>query len=508
MRVHVQHSINITAALSERASKQPTREAMVLPGRRLSYAQLDELVWLAAGSFYARGVRHGQVVAIWLRDDLLIALATLGLARLGATVARLASSSTPSQLQAQFRQVSLDFIVGQDIPPGGEVATLAFAEDDLTQTGIHRPPSAPATGPVFLLFGSGSTGDVKVLPVDAAIILARCRIGEKEPLYQSEARVLMLSGLQFAVPMIRMLVLLHNGGTLILTNQQSLDVVRYCCEVEPTVIQGGAMHFERILHAIDLTQERPFKSLRAARVGTGTVSQELRERIRRHIAPAVSVSYAANECGVISELLDDGSVELAPGSVGRPIEGVEVEIVSAQGLRLGPGEIGQIRVKTPCLISGYYKDPQATQARFRDGWFDTGDLGSLTAGGELIFHGRADAMMICNGINIYPAEIENCLRLLEDVRDIHVFPFAHKVHQQVPACALTLKSGSPLTQREIERFAQKQLGFKSPQLVFIIPVIPRHATGKLNRPEFMQMVRAEMLQRITQNASAHQKVKP
>lgn len=343
--------------------------------------------------------------------------------------------------------------------------------------------------------------------MDAAIILARCRIGEKEPLYQSDARVLMLSGLQFAVPMIRMLVLLHNGGTLILTNQQSLDLVRYCCEVEPTVIQGGAMHFERILDAMDLTQERPFKSLRAARVGTGTVSQELRERIRRHIAPAVSVSWAANECGVISELLDDGSVELAPGSVGRPIEGVEVEIVSAQGLRLGPGEIGQIRVKTPCLISGYYKDPQATLARFRDGWFDTGDLGSLTASGELIFHGRADAMMICNGINIYPAEIENCLRLLEDVRDIHVFPFAHKVHQQVPACALTLKSGSLLTQREIERFAQKQLGFKSPQLVFIIPVIPRHATGKLNRPEFMQMVRAEMQQRITQNTSAHQKIK-
>lgn len=86
----MKYSSNITAALSERASTQPTREAMILPGRRLSYAQLDELVWLVAGSFYQRGVRCGHVVAIWLRDDLLIALATLGLARLGVTVVRLA----------------------------------------------------------------------------------------------------------------------------------------------------------------------------------------------------------------------------------------------------------------------------------------------------------------------------------------------------------------------------------------------------------------------------------
>lgn len=501
----IQLVADITADLSRRASTQPDAEALVLPGRRLSFAQLDDLVWRAAACFHERGVRSGHVVATWLGDDLLMAVATLGLARLGATVARVATSSTPTQLQAQLRQVGVDFVVGQDQPPASAATTILFGEEDLVQFGGRRPPAATASGPVFLVFGSGSTGDPKVMAFDAPTILARSQMGAKDPLCQAGVRLLLLSGLQFALPMMRMLALFHVGGTPILMNHQNLNLVRYCDETQATVIEGAVMHFEQILGAIGQTPQRLFNSLRAARVSGSTVSRELRERIRRYIAPVVSVRYGTNECGVISELWDDGTVDAAPTSLGQAADGVELEIISVQGSRLKPGGIGRILVRTPGMISGYLGDPQATQARFRDGWFDTGDLGHLTAGGELIFHGRADAMMIFNGINIYPAEIENCLRLLEDMQDVHVFALNHKVHQHVPACAVALKPGSRLTEEDIQRFTQQHLGFKSPQLLLALEAIPRTPGGKLDRTAFMQLVQAELQRRSKAHASTPQR---
>lgn len=489
------HSRDITTDLARRALTNPESEVLVLPGRSISFAELDDLTWRAAAYFHECGVRSGHVVATLLKDDLQVAVASLGLVRLGATVAKLASSSTPTQLQAQLRQARADFVVGKDQIPAITLSTIVFGEAALARAGKRPPPASEVDAPVFLLFGSGSTGEPKVMALTAQNIFAFCRIGVSEPLYQSNARVLMLFGLEFAVPMIRLLVLIHTGGTLILTNNKRLDMVRYCRDTNATMIQGVAVHFEQILSSIGSMNERLFPAIRAVRVGGSTVSRELRERIRLHIAPVVSVAYAANECGVISELLDDGSQAIAMGSVGRPIEGIRVQIVSPTGDVLGPGQIGMIRVKTPCLIPGYFDDPDATHLRFRDGWFETGDLGSFTSDGELIFHGRADAMMICNGINIYPAEIENCLRRLEDVNDVHVFPLLHKVHQDIPACVLTLKQGSQLTEEEIMHFSRQHLGFKAPTLLLIVETLPRTPGGKLRRAELLKLVKTGIQER-------------
>ncbi len=489
------HSRDITADLARRALTDPEHEALVLPGRVLTFAQLDDLVWRAAGYFYHRGVRSGQVVATLLTDDLLIAVATLGLARLGATVAKLASGPTPAQIQFQLQKARADFVVARDPLPVIAVPVIGFGESELAYAGNRPPPAQDADAPVFLLFGSGSTGDPKVMVLTAQNLFAFCRIGESEPLYQANARVLMLFGLEFAVPMIRLLVLIHTGGTLILKNYQPLDLVRYCRESQATTIQGVAVHFEQILSGIGSANERLFPTVGAVRVGGSTVSRDLRERIRRHIAPVVSVAYAANECGVIAELLDDGAPPPAAGSVGRPVEGVELEIVSPDGHALLPGQVGMIRVKTPCLIPGYLNDPDTTRTRFRDGWFETGDLGSLTSEGELIFHGRADGMMIFNGINLYPAEIENCLRELDGVDDLHVFPLLHEVHQDVPACVLTLRQGSRLTEEEIMGFARRHLGVKAPKLLFIVETLPRTAGGKLRRDEFAKLVQTQFRMR-------------
>ena len=487
---------NLTADLALRAMTEPEGEALVLPGRSISFSELDNLTWRAAAYLHDTGVRSGHVVATFLNDDLLVAVSTLALLRLGATVARLSSSATPSQIESQLSQARVEFVVADHAMQLNASPTIIPFDEALLPIADSRPPLATTfDAPAFLLFGSGSTGVPKVLVIPAQTVVARCQIGEKEPFYQADARVLMLSGLQFVVPLIRMLVLIHTGGTLILKNGQKLNLVRYCGDTRPTLIQGVVMHFEQMLGAIGATNSRLFPTLRAARVGSSTVSADLRERIRRHIAPIVSVAYATNECGVISELHDDGLRTIPPGSLGQPIDGVEVQIISPDGKVLGPGQIGMIKVRTPALISGYLDDPDATTARFRDGWFETGDLGSITPDGDLIYHGRADAMMNFNGINIYPAEIENCLRQLQDVKDLHVFALRHKVHHDVPGCALTLKPGSQLTEADILRFSRQHLGFKAPSLILILDELPRTTAGKLNGAEFMKLLQVEIQKR-------------
>ena len=153
-----------------------------------------------------------------------------------------------------------------------------------------------------------------------------------------------------------------------------------------------------------------------------------------------------------------------------------------------PGESGEILVHTPGMASGYLGDPELTAMRFRDGWFWTGDMGHMSADGALVVEGRRDDMMILNGINIFPAEIEETLERHSDVRAAAAAAIRSETHGDIPVAVVELQEGSGTTVAELLAFARQRLALRAPRRIAVVDAIPRNSQGKALRHKVLEIV--------------------
>jgi acyl-coenzyme A synthetase/AMP-(fatty) acid ligase len=172
---------------------------------------------------------------------------------------------------------------------------------------------------------------------------------------------------------------------------------------------------------------------------------------------------------------------------GRPLSGVVVEIVDPSQGQCRRGERGEIRLKAPGMANGYLDNLEQTQKRFRDGWFYPGDVGSLAEDGTLFVHGRTDDMMILNGVNIFPAELERALESHPAVKAAAALPISSAVHGQIPVAAVELAVPGSISARELQLFANEHLGLRAPRRILIVPELPRTGQGKLLKRELAKL---------------------
>jgi acyl-CoA synthetase (AMP-forming)/AMP-acid ligase II len=174
--------------------------------------------------------------------------------------------------------------------------------------------------------------------------------------------------------------------------------------------------------------------------------------------------------------------EAFPEGVGFPAADVRVEILGPSGDVVGPGEIGEIRIRKETMTTGYVSEPGASN--FRDGWFYPGDLVSQNTGGPLIFHGRADDVMILNGINIFPGAIEDTLEGHPDVKEAIAYPIKSRIHGEIPAAAVVLSANAQRRDTvHLLDYCRQSLGVRSPRQIVSVDSIPRNAAGKPLRRE-------------------------
>ena len=176
-------------------------------------------------------------------------------------------------------------------------------------------------------------------------------------------------------------------------------------------------------------------------------------------------SYGSNEFGVVS-IAPPALVRNIPGVVGKVVPGMKAEVVDDRGNPLPSGRVGKLRLKSAGTIDGNLDDPVETARVFRDGWFYSDDLAEFTPNGELIHHGRVDDLMILDGINIYPAEIEDALLQHEKVAEAAAFPIPSKTHGDIPAAAVVVRS--PVSVEELLSYCRSLLGRHSPSGLKIV----------------------------------------
>jgi long-chain acyl-CoA synthetase len=177
--------------------------------------------------------------------------------------------------------------------------------------------------------------------------------------------------------------------------------------------------------------------------------------------------------------------ERKPGSIGTPVEGVEMRVVGEDGAELPQGEVGEIVIRGHNLMKGYWKRPDATRKAIRaDGWFRTGDLARVDGEGYFFIVDRKKDMIIRGGYNVYPREIEEVLYEHPAVREAAVIGIPHAELGEEVGAAVALAPGATAGEKELREHVKQQLAaYKYPRRVWIVDELPKGPTGKILKRE-------------------------
>lgn len=488
---------NITNKLHLQSQQRPDSIAVCLRDSSFTYKELDDMVWRCATYLHQSDVKAGSVAAIMCQNELTLFVSLLALARIGGTaVVRKWQQNNETIDGLDLLNVETVIVDAElDLPSSFTQVSLSTAllldqSKPLDYTVYEKEPAAP-----FLIStGSGTTGKPKLIPLGHSQVCARMTLIREMENLQIGDRIATLSDIEFSSTQFRALAALCVGATAVLAR---VDILSLTKKFRVTHLSALLHQLEELMVQLPDDSQAALGSLKSLSIGFATISDSVRKRIRRQLCENLFVGYGANECGAVS-MAGPPSVFDSSGTVGFPLSGVAVEIVNSHHQILPVGNAGHVRIKSPGMIDGYIDDPEANDKAFKDGWFYPGDVGYLTEGGQLIHMGRSDDMMIMNGINIYPAEIEQAVVKHPDVLSAVAFSLKSAAHQDIPVCAVVLQPNTQRSEQEIIDFSRQYLGIRGPRRVVVVDDIPRTEQGKLNREQLYALMDKNKM--VTQRA--------
>jgi acyl-CoA synthetase (AMP-forming)/AMP-acid ligase II len=229
-----------------------------------------------------------------------------------------------------------------------------------------------------------------------------------------------------------------------------------------------------------------FASLRLCRGAGDTVSAELEREFTALSGFVIDQAYGLTEAGLVTVSPPSGRIKV--GSVGRVVPAVALSIRNDDGQELPAGSEGRLWIKSPAATVGYWDDPGATEAAFSGGWLDSGDVMRADDEGYFFFCGRKKQIIVHNGSNICPQEVEGALLEHPAVTSAGVIGIHDLVHGENVRAYITLTEGAerPASQ-ELIQFARARVGYKAPEEIVVLDEMPLTATGKLDRTHLKQM---------------------
>jgi long-chain acyl-CoA synthetase len=247
-----------------------------------------------------------------------------------------------------------------------------------------------------------------------------------------------------------------------------------------TYISGPPSIYQLILN-IPHWERYDCSSLRAVSMMGTVVPETLMKAVRERYPHIQAVQgYGATETSPLLTMthLKDAPRKMA--SAGKAAPGVELKIIGPEGKEVEVGDAGEIIARGPQIMKGYFKDPEATAKKIKNGWYHTGDLGRFDEEGYLYVLGRADDMVISGGLNVYPSEVETVLLNHPKIREVAAVGIPNPKRGQVLKAVVVLKDGEKATRREILSFCKERLGsFKMPRQVEFRDSLPKLSTGKI-----------------------------
>lgn len=484
-------------ALTFWARREPDLEAIDFDGDVVTYSALARWVDGVATDLHERGVKPGDRVSIVGKNSLEWCVAALAAMKVGAIAAPFNQRMLVAELTALVEDCDPVVIFCaeefrsrlMEVKAAHDTFELVGFESDVAplRSKANTPYVAPLrelTEPTAIVFTSGTTGRPKgVIFTHATIAGEMHEWSLIEPILPNGLRPLLVLPLFTAGGIIWGIArTVIQGGTLLL--QPGLDpkaALRVLVEQGATTLTGPPILFEQISRAEGF-DNADLSHLTTAHVGGARVPVDL---VKKWQARGVQLRqlYGQTEIGGSATVMPRDEAAANPDKCGWGGIFTKIRVVDASGVDCPPHETGQILLKGPGMMPGYWGNELATASAIIDGWLQTGDLGKLDENGYLTYVDRLKDMIISGGFNISPAEIESVVGGLPGVEEVAVISVDDEKFGETPAAII--KTDGSVSESDVVAFCNSRLAdFKIPRYVVITPEpLPRMASGKIAKRE-------------------------
>jgi malonyl-CoA/methylmalonyl-CoA synthetase len=231
-----------------------------------------------------------------------------------------------------------------------------------------------------------------------------------------------------------------------------------------------------------------WRDVRLFTCGSAPIRPEVLPELESVLGRPVINRYGMTEAHVIMSLPLGGP--WPQGSVGLPLDGIDVRVVADDGALAAPDQVGSVQLRGPNLFSAYWRRPDATREAFASGWFDTGDLGFRDAGGFLTLVARKNDLIISNGFNVYPQVVERVIDECPGVRESAVVGIPDRKRGERVVAAV-VRTDEALTERAMRTYLGDRLvDYQRPADIVFVPALPRNTMGKVLRRELRDQLAA------------------
>jgi fatty-acyl-CoA synthase len=492
--------------LSINAHRRPDATAVVFGERRLDYTTLNERACRAANALLAEGIEQGDRVAILARNCDTFMVLFFAAAKIGAVfvpvnfrlaapeIGRIIAGCRPKLVfcGTSMARVAAELRAASALP---KVISVADEPEFISSPAFENWLAAPATEEPevvvsasqiqLLLHSSGTTGHPK------SAVWLHCTTWAS-----SLAKIIdfglgpddstaVFGPLFHAGPLMDLAVpILLRGGKLVVgasTGFDPAEVLRVVGNERITVLTIYPTMWRRLLQLENLEQfDR--SSLRLLFTGGEPIPVEILRKVYTLFPMAGFVNtYGSTEGGPITTFLAPEDAERKIGSVGKPAFGVDVRIADQAGRAIGPGQIGELLVRSSFMCLGYWERPEETSARLRNGWWHTGDLAWRDEEGFIWIAGRKTDMIITGAENVYPIEVEQVIASLDGVTETAVIGIPDAVWGEAVAAYVVQRADAGLNAAAIIDHCRRNIaGYKVPRHVIFVEELPRTTVNKIS----------------------------
>ncbi|MBX5441046.1 MAG: long-chain fatty acid--CoA ligase [Solirubrobacteraceae bacterium] len=490
-------SANLATILTRTASEHPEQIAMKLDDVEVSYALLNEGSARVAGLLAAKGVGPGDRVGLMLPNVPYFALCYYGALRIGAIV-------VPMNVLLKGREVGYhlrdsgakalfawhDF--GEAARTGAgeagtEVVLVApgeFEQQVVAAEPIHEVAERDGGDTAVILYTSGTTGTPKGAELthdnlrrNADIARGLFDIGPGDvvlgalPLFHSFGQTCALNACVAGGALLTLLPRFDATKALEILQRDAVTVF----EGVPTMYAALLNHPERERYDVS--------ALKVCASGGAALPVEVLRGFDEAFGCKVLEGYGLSETSPVASF-NHPDRERKPGSIGTPIEGVEMKVVDDDDHDLPPGEVGEIVIRGHNVMKGYWQRPDATAEVMRGGWFHTGDMARVDEDGYFFIVDRKKDLIIRGGYNVYPREVEEVLYEHPAVREAAVVGIPHPQLGEEVGAAVALKEGAQVTAEQLREYVREQVAaYKYPREIWFVDELPKGPTGKILKRE-------------------------
>ena len=489
---------NLSSLLDEAAADQPDRPALRMDDLVLTYAQWREAAGRMSTLLASAGIEPGDRVGLMLPNVPAFPIAFYGALTAGAVVVPM-NPLLKSREVGYYLTDSGARVVLAAQAAAGEAAkgaadagarAITVATPDLADLLADHAPATEQPGredddDAVILYTSGTTGKPKGAQLTHANLVRNAALTARTLLKNNPDDVMM-----GCLPLFHVFGLtcglnatVAAGGTLTLLPRfdpaKALEIIQ---RDKVTIFEGVPTMYAAILHHPEADPAMA-ATLRVCVSGGASMPVEILRGFEEKFGCIILEGYGLSETSPVASFNHPDRVR-KPGSIGTPIEGVQMRLIDDAGQTAAEGEIGEIAIRGHNVMKGYWGNPEATAEAITDGWFRTGDLAKVDSDGYYYIVDRKKDLIIRGGYNVYPREIEEVLHEHPAVAEVAVIGIPHPDLGEEVGAAVALKPGASATPAELREFAKdKMAAYKYPRQVWLVEALPKGPTGKILRRE-------------------------